>query len=1098
MSKAILKQLKGTLIKQYEALEHVTALSTIKASAQSSIVKSYFTKDYMTIVRTMLQYRYRENYKHGPDYVDGIGLLVLDKFLKEMDNSESFLDATTTLLKEIPLKNNIETQLSYLLFLNNLQVWCQNKNFTEDQKNEIMESLWDRVNSENIKPNLFLNTRIHSQEDLETARKIALDVIEEDSSTPFWKSNQRYAKDLQLVENLQSPVSESKFLPSEDKAINSKEKFMELFKEQLSNECKTYFKVHNISRDSKECLTAEKIVENLGWLSKIKEIYVERQKILGDKEVSSILLFFKPDEMALIIYNEAVRMLTNGQNMINYATFENNVTRSILQHVQKYFTKDILKHDDEMYIQVFDKYIDLFLNDNLKRLFRPREYWHKICDELNVSPDTSEPFSDIGASITKQKLSIFLSQILAESCVLTQNEIIEIEKKHPDLGLNSKYIKRIEVFKVRTVSKKQQQLSEDEEFIDDGKFFSIDKKFLQYLDYYQFSELVFDTGVEMPMLVPPRPYLDYGKSGPLYTSNSIIIRDKGVYSKGYMDRLMRMKLKNRIQARPVWDAVNELGCVPWKINKPVLEVMIDIFTNYASDPKNEIFLEKLGFPLNHKSIVMPDFKDYIDPNNTSPNNIGREKYHAYYKQKKLIENKKSKMNSLTFWLLYRLSLANHFKDSILYFPHNMDFRGRVYPTSPYLSHMGDDVSRSLLVFADGRKLGSDGLRWLKLHCINLTGHLKKETIEKRLEYVEEVLVEKIIDSARNPLDGSRWWMESEEPWQTLTACIEIDNAMKLPDPSEFISYMPIHQDGSCNGLQHYAALGRDKDGGREVNLLPSDKPADIYSVVASKVDSKREIDENSKNGDIKKIALLLRKEIPDKLPRKLLKQTVMTTVYGVTEYGAVLQIAKQLRNMHINPDNVGPLANYLKNKTLTSLSEAFSTSMALKEWFRKCAGQITGTYNSVEWITPLGLPVTQPYVEIQSSDEDKFYVPMKFKQINAFPPNYVHSLDSTHMMMTALNCTARNVTFAAVHDCFWTHASTVPEMNEITRNEFINLHSQPLTDNLANHFKETYINNSRTTVNDKTKEKLCKVFDHKIKKGELDLNEIRNSVYFFS
>ena len=32
------------------------------------------------------------------------------------------------------------------------------------------------------------------------------------------------------------------------------------------------------------------------------------------------------------------------------------------------------------------------------------------------------------------------------------------------------------------------------------------------------------------------------------------------------------------------------------------------------------------------------------------------------------------------------------------------------------------------------------------------------------------------------------------------------------------------QDGSCNGLQHYAALGRDVLGGRSVNVLPSEKP----------------------------------------------------------------------------------------------------------------------------------------------------------------------------------------------------------------------------------------------------------------------------------
>jgi len=32
----------------------------------------------------------------------------------------------------------------------------------------------------------------------------------------------------------------------------------------------------------------------------------------------------------------------------------------------------------------------------------------------------------------------------------------------------------------------------------------------------------------------------------------------------------------------------------------------------------------------------------------------------------------------------------------LYFPHNMDFRGRVYPIPPHLNHMGADINRGLL------------------------------------------------------------------------------------------------------------------------------------------------------------------------------------------------------------------------------------------------------------------------------------------------------------------------------------------------------------------------------------------------------------------
>jgi hypothetical protein len=43
-------------------------------------------------------------------------------------------------------------------------------------------------------------------------------------------------------------------------------------------------------------------------------------------------------------------------------------------------------------------------------------------------------------------------------------------------------------------------------------------------------------------------------------------------------------------------------------------------------------------------------------------------------------------------------------------------------------------------------------------------------------------------------------------------------------PEEYPSSLPVHMDGSCNGLQHYAALGRDEAGGRAVNLLPADAP----------------------------------------------------------------------------------------------------------------------------------------------------------------------------------------------------------------------------------------------------------------------------------
>ncbi|CAB1324426.1 unnamed protein product, partial [Coregonus sp. 'balchen'] len=82
--------------------------------------------------------------------------------------------------------------------------------------------------------------------------------------------------------------------------------------------------------------------------------------------------------------------------------------------------------------------------------------------------------------------------------------------------------------------------------------------------------------------------------------------------------------------------------------------------------------------------------------------------------------------------------------------------------------------------------------------------------------------------------------------------------------------------------------------------------------------------------------------------------------------------------------------------------------------------------------------------------------PDTVKQKNAFPPNFIHSLDSTHMMLTALYCYSAGLTFVSVHDCFWTHALTVDTMNKVCREQFVALHSQPILQELSNFLLKKY------------------------------------------
>lgn len=333
---------------------------------------------------------------------------------------------------------------------------------------------------------------------------------------------------------------------------------------------------------------------------------------------------------------------------------------------------------------------------------------------------------------------------------------------------------------------------------------------------------------------------------------------------------------------------------------------------------------------------------------------------------------------------------------------------------------------------------------------------------ERLRYADEIM-DDILDSADHPLTGRRWWAKSDEPWQTLSACIEIANVTRCPTGAEtYMSSFPIHQDGSCNGLQHYAALGRDTAGAISVNLAPCEQPQDVYSDVAALVEEARRKD--AANG------LPVATILDGFIKRVVIKQTVMTTVYGVTRFGARLQIARQLKDNDAFPKEwVWPASSYLTGKTFESLREMFTSTREIQDWFTHCARLIAaiGGHN-VEWVTPLGLPVVQPYNRYdrkmlpkgnrasENISIDLFLKPNVMKQKNAFPPNFIHSLDSSHMMLTSLHCDKIGLTFMSVHDCYWTHACTVPAMNRICREQFVALHSEPILEDLSQYLVDKY------------------------------------------
>ncbi|CAK1358234.1 unnamed protein product [Cercospora beticola] len=597
----------------------------------------------------------------------------------------------------------------------------------------------------------------------------------------------------------------------------------------------------------------------------------------------------------------------------------------------------------------------------------------------------------------------------------------------------------------------------------------------------------------MPMVVEPLPWTGWDQGGYLHYTNPILRLAAG--DKSAKDYFLAADEQNDLST--LYKGLTALGKVPWKVHQGVFKVQLEAWNS--------------GEAVANFAPLNPDYQMPPEPDASADQQQRR----LWAQECREIANRRSGNHSKRCFQNFQLEIARSMLNETLYFPHNLDFRGRAYPIPPYLNHMGADNVRGLLVFAEGKELGENGLRWLKIHTATVAGH-DKASMEERVEFTMKHL-DDIYDSVRNPLDGRRWWLQAEDAWQTLAACFELVAALESPDPAKFVSHLPVQQDGTCNGLQHYAALGGDRAGAAQVNLEPSDRPADVYTAVAEVV--KAEVAKDAADGDP------IAQRLNGRITRKCVKQPVMTNVYGVTFFGARLQVRKQLEaifpevNAH-DAVNLGHMSHYVALKIFKSLGQMFTGAQAIQNWLGQCADRVATCLtpeqvaslknetkvlrrgkkqikddksggvrphgapatssndkataskplfkSTVVWTTPMRLPVVQPYraaksklitTKLQSmaiQDPQAWDPVSKRKQLQAFPPNFIHSLDATHMLLSALKCTENGMTFASVHDSFWTHACDVNRMSEVLRDAFVAMHSEDIIGRLREEFETRY------------------------------------------
>jgi DNA-directed RNA polymerase, mitochondrial len=569
--------------------------------------------------------------------------------------------------------------------------------------------------------------------------------------------------------------------------------------------------------------------------------------------------------------------------------------------------------------------------------------------------------------------------------------------------------------------------------------------------------------IHLPMIVPPRRWVSPHRGGYItkHPGNRLVKQANRKYHEQIRD----------VEMPAVYDAVNAVQSTPWRINTRLYEIVRSIWDGGGL----------LGGLPERNPQPVP-----VRPVSDDEEVIGRWKREAMN-----VYDANNKQVAQRISMSQRLWIAEKFKDEEeIYFPHALDFRGRVYPIpvgGP--NPQGDDLSKALLEFARGEPITDQGAQWLAIHLANQFGQ-DKLPFEERVDWVfaNEAM---ILDSARDPLDGERFWATADNPFLALAACFEWLGYFE--NGGDWITHLPIHLDGSNSGLQHFSALLRDPVGGAAVNLVPQDRPADIYSDVARLAQAKVDASDDEN----------VRLWLDGKVTRKVAKRPTMTFTYSATRYGMLDQIYQTLREIdrdgqHIDGDNYA--ASFAMSHVLwDSIRETVIAASAAMDWLRQAARVMTKAGKPIWWTTPAGLPVLQDYPNTRrdmirvyhQNKEMRLIVHADDKgidgrrQANAIAPNVIHSFDAAHLMDVANRCHAQAIDLAVVHDSFGCLASRAYEMRGILRDSFADQYS---VDRLAE-------------LRDELLAQLPQEFHGQLPPlppfGDLDIEAIRRSEYLF-
>ncbi len=374
----------------------------------------------------------------------------------------------------------------------------------------------------------------------------------------------------------------------------------------------------------------------------------------------------------------------------------------------------------------------------------------------------------------------------------------------------------------------------------------------------------------------------------------------------------------------------------------------------------------------------------------------------------------------------------------------------------------------MLLFRDGLPIGEEGLWWLKVHTANCGDFDKvsKRSFEDRVKWVDNRL-DWIAKIARAPLAYLDEWSQADKPWLFLAACMELSAAIAAGP--EYVTHLPVSWDGTCSGLQHLCAMIRSEEGAL-VNLTPSDIPQDIYQKVADAVKANVALDaETHPDEEVRAMATLC---LASKIDRSLVKRNVMTFAYGSKQYGMRKQLRTDLmvplhndvvqgkRDKHPYGEDDGfKASDYLARHTYNAIVNTIEKPAQVMAFLQQIARALAHEGKPVDWVNPAGVPVSNRYHEVLTEclrlwmhDRSVMRVKVavgykkeidKVRSANGIAPNFVHSCDSAHLMLTVNAAVKEGInSLALIHDSFGCLAPQSTALHRIIREQFAQMYEE--------------------------------------------------------